>query len=99
MKSNKSKIIIAVLVIVVVLLSVRVIFDSKFDKFGSDLENLGKWKADYLEKHPDATDEEVNKAFNEGIDGLVKWKEDYLEKHPGATDEEVNEAFNKAWEK
>lgn len=99
MKSNKSKIVISVLILVVVLLSLRLIFDSKFDKIASDLESLGKWKSDYLEIHPDATDEEVDKAFNEGIDGLVKWKEDYLKKHPGATDEEINEAFNKAWEK
>ena len=99
MKSNKSKIIIGVLVVVVVLLSIRVVFDSKFDKFGEDLENLGQWKADYLEKHPNATDEEIDQAFKEGIDGLDKWKADYLKEHPDATDEEIDEAFKKAWEK
>ena len=99
MKSNKSKIIIGILVLFVVLLSVRVIFDSKFDKFGSDLENLSKWKTEYLEKHPGASDEEMDKAFADGMDGLTKWKADYLKKHPGATDAEIDEAFNKAWGK
>ncbi len=99
MKSNKSKIIIGILVVVVVLLSIRVIFDSKFDKFGEDLENLAQWKTNYLEKHPNATDEEIDQAFEEGMDGLVKWKADYLKEHPGATDEEIDEAFKRAWGK
>ena len=99
MKSNKNKIIIGVLIVVIVLLSIRVVFDSKFDKFGQDLDNLAKWKTDYLEKHPNATDEEIDQAFEEGIDGLVKWKADYLKEHPDATDEEIDEAFKKAWGK
>ncbi len=99
MKSNKSKIIIGILVVVVVLLSIRVIFDSKFDKFGKDLESLDQWKQNYLKEHPDATDAEVDKAFEEGMDGLVKWKADYLKEHPGATDEEIDEAFKRAWGK
>ncbi len=84
MNSKYSKIIIAVLVILVILLSVRLIFDSKFDDFDKFIETR-----DNYEGGPE--------KFDEDFQELIQWEKDYRKEHPNATDKEVNEAFNKLW--
>lgn len=61
MTPKKYKIIIIVLVIVIALLAIRVIFDSKFD----DFKNMVKWTNEYKVNYPNASDEEIDKAFKD----------------------------------
>ena len=86
MTSKKNKIIIAVLIVVVVLLSIRVIFDSKFD----DFSNFIKTRDNY---------EGGTEKFDKDFQGLVEWEKEYKKTHPDATKEEIDEAFKKAWGK
>lgn len=86
MTTKKYKIIIIILLVVVALLSVRVIFDSKFDDFSNFIQNRENY-----EGGPE--------KFDEDFQGLVKWEKEYREKHPNATKKEINEAFKKAWGK
>ena len=86
MTSKKYKIIIAVLVVVLALLSVRVIFDSKFDDFSRFVNTRQNYEGG-------------TEKFDEDFQGLIDWEKDYREAHPEATDEDVEKAFNKAWGK
>lgn len=86
MKNKKSKIIIGILVIVIILLSIRVIFDSKFDDFSNFIRTRENYEGG------------VDK-FDKDFEGLAQWEKDYKEKHPEATQEEIDEAFKKAWGK
>lgn len=86
MTSKKYKIIIAILLLVVVLLSIRVIFDSKFD----DFDRFIKARQNY---------EGATEQFDENFQGLIDWIDDYKESHPDASEEEINQAFKEAWEK
>lgn len=86
MDSKKYKIIISILVVVIVLLSIRVIFDSKFD----DFNNFIKTRDNY---------EGGKEKFDKDFQGLIDWEKDYRKSHPDASDEEVNKAFKDAWGK
>ena len=86
MTSKKYKLIIAVLVVVVALLSIRVIFDSKFD----DFDRFVNTRQNY---------EGGTEKFDNDFKGLVDWKDDYKKAHPNATDQEIDKAFKDAWGK
>ena len=86
MTSNKNKIIVAVLVVVVVLLSFRVIFDSKFDDFDKFVETRDNYEGG-VEK------------FDKDFEGLVQWEKDYRIAHPDATKKDIDKAFKEAWGK
>lgn len=86
MTSKKYKIIIAILLLVVVLLSIRVIFDSKFDDFDRFIETRQNYEGG-------------TEQFDENFQGLIEWIDDYKESHPDASEEEINQAFKDAWEK
>lgn len=91
--AKKYKFLIIVLVIIIVLLTFRIVFDSKF----KDLDNLIQWEKDYKIANPDASKEEIDKAFKDGFKGLEKWINEYKKDHPNATDEEIDRAFKDAW--
>ena len=86
MGKNKTKIFIIILIVVIALLSIRVIFDSKFD----DFDKFIKTRETY-EGGPE--------KFDEDFKGLVEWEKKYKEEHPNATKAEINKAFNEAWGK
>lgn len=91
--NKKYKIFVIVLLTIIALLTFRIAFDSKF----KDFDNLVQWEKDYKLANPDASKEEIDKAFSDGFKGLEKWTNDYKKEHPNATDKEINEAFKKAW--
>ncbi|NLY36831.1 MAG: hypothetical protein GX046_06305 [Tissierellia bacterium] len=84
MTSKTSRIVIVTLLVLVVLLSLRVVFDSKFD----DFDKFVKTRENY-EGGPE--------KFDEDFQGLIQWEKEYRATHPNATDKEVNEAFKKLW--
>lgn len=86
MTSKYNKLIIIVLVVAVALLSIRVIFDSKFDDFSRFVETR--------EKYEGGTDK-----FDQDFQGLIDWEKNYKIEHPNATDQEINKAFKEAWGK
>ncbi len=86
MKSKKFIIIIAILAVLVTLLSIRLIFDKKFDNF----DEFIKTRENY---------EGGTEKFDKDFQGLVDWEKDYKVAHPNATDEEISQAFNAAWGK
>lgn len=86
MTSKKYKLIIAVLVVVVALLSIRVIFDSKFDDFDRFVHTRQNYEGG-------------TEKFDKDFQGLVDWEKDYKKAHPDATKQEIDQAFNDAWEK
>ena len=86
MTSKKYRIIIVVLVVMVALLSVRLIFDSKFD----DFDRFVNTRQNY---------EGGTEKFDKDFQGLVDWEKDYKKAHPDATDQEINQAFKDAWGK
>ena len=77
--------------------------NSETEKADENFQNLIEWEKNYKSEHPNATDEEVEQAFDEAFDeafaGLDKWVTDYKIAHPNATDEEVNQAFKDLWAK
>lgn len=93
MRSKKSIVLVIVLVVIIALLTIRVVFDSKFD----DFNNMVQWQKDYKIEHPDASIDEINQAFNNAMKGLEEWRENYKIEHPDATDAEIEKAFNEAW--
>lgn len=93
MKSKKTKILVVVLVVIIALLTIRVVFDSKFD----DFQNMVQWQKDYKIEHPEATKDEIDQAFKDSMKGIEEWIEKYKVEHPDATDAEINRAFNEAW--
>ncbi len=86
MTNKKYKITIAVLLIILALLSVRVIFDTKFDDFDRFIQTRENYEGG-VEK------------FDEDFKGLVEWEKKYKEEHPNATKKEIDKAFNEAWGK
>lgn len=86
MTSKKYKLIIAVLVVIVILLSIRVIFDSKFDDFNRFINTRENYEGG-------------TEKFDKDFQGLIDWEKDYRETHPNATDEDINKAFKKLWGK
>ena len=86
MSSKKLKLIIAVLVVVVMLLSIRIIFDSKFDDFDRFIQTRQNYEGG-------------TEKFDEDFQNLMDWEKDYKKEHPDATDEEIDQAFKNAWGK
>lgn len=66
-------------------------------KVDEDFQKMADWEKEYKLAHPDATDKEIDQAFNEGMQGLTEWTENYKLANPDATDEEINQAFKDAW--
>ena len=85
MNKITKNIIIVVLVIIAVVLSVRVVFDEKFDDFDRYVEERESY-------------EDGPEAYDKNLDALGKWMEDYKKENPGATDEDASKAFDAAWE-
>lgn len=97
---NTKNVLIAVLVLIVVALLARyVVFKDQIDQWGQGLERIDAWEQNYRAEHPDATDAEVDAAFDAGIANIKVWKERYLQEHPDATEADADAAFNAAWEK
>lgn len=90
---KKYKVLIVILVIIIAILTFRVVFDSKFD----DFDKLVKWEEEYKIANPDATKEEIDKAFKDGFKGLEEWTTNYKKDNPDATDAEIEQAFKEAW--
>ncbi len=86
MTSKKSKVIIIVFVVIVALLSLRVIFDSKFDDFTRFIQTRDSYEG--------GTDK-----FDEDFQGLIDWEEQYKKDHPDATKADIDKAFKEAWGK
>ena len=86
MSSKNFKLIIAVLVVVVMLLSIRIIFDSKFDDFDRFIQTRQNYEGG-------------TEKFDEDFQNLMDWEKDYKKEHPDATDEEIDQAFKNAWGK
>lgn len=86
MKSKYSKIIIAVLVIAVIVLGIRVVFDSKFDDFNRFVQTRQNYQGG-------------TEKFDQDFQGLIVWEKNYKLEHPNATNEEINKAFKDAWGK
>lgn len=98
MPKNTKHIILAVLTLIVVVLAARyVVFKDRFEEWGQGLERIEDWERNYRAEHPDATDAEVEAAFDAGIADIRVWKERYKREHPGATDTEADAAFEAAW--
>ncbi len=96
--TKTHKIIIGVLVVIVLALLARyVVFAEQFDEWGAGLERISDWEENYRREHPNATDEEVDAAFEAGIANIKVWKEQYKRDNPGATDADADAAFNAAW--
>lgn len=96
---NTKNIAIAVLVIIVLALFARyVVFKEQFNEWGDGLERVGEWEDNYRTENPNASDEEVEAAFDSGIAEITLWKERYKQENPGATDAEADAAFEAAWD-
>jgi hypothetical protein len=95
---TSHKILIAVLAIVVLgLLARYVVFKEKFEEWGAGLERIEQWQADYKRDHPNATEAEMDAAFEASIADIKVWKEQYKRENPGATDADADAAFEAAW--
>ena len=86
MTSKYTKIIISVLVIAVILLSLRVIFDTKID----DFNRFAQTRQTY---------EGGTEKFDNDFQGLIDWEKNYKIEHPEATKQEIDKAFKEAWGK
>ena len=86
MSSKKQKKIIADIVLIIILLSIRVIFDSTFDEF----DQLVTTRQNY---------EGGTDKFDKDFQGLMDWEKEYRQAHPDASDEDVDKAFKAAWGK
>ncbi len=86
MKPTTYKIIIGILVVLLSLLTIRVVFDEKFDNFNNFIETRENY-----EGGPE--------KFDEDFKGLVEWEKQFRKDNPNATDADVNKAFKKAWGK
>lgn len=96
---NIHYIIIAVLGILVLLLLARyVVFDEQFEEWGEGVERIGEWEENYRTENPNATDAEVDAAFEAGIAEMDLWIESYKRENPGATDAEAEAALGAALE-
>jgi len=89
----KTTLIVLVVIIALGLLARYVFFKEQFEEWGQGLERITEWQEDYRRDHPDATDEEVDAAFNAGIANIEVWQANYKKGHPNATKEEIDAAF------
>lgn len=96
--NKTSKIIIAVLVIIILILLARfVIFKTQIDAWELGLQRIDTWEAQYKSEHPNASKQEIDAAFKSGIQNMSDWKDQYKKDHPDATDTEVDAAFNSSF--
>ena len=97
---NAKNILIAVVILIALALVARfVLFKDQFEQWGAGIERVSDWETGYRAEHPNATDAEVDAAFDAGIASLKVWKEQYKQDHPGATDADADAAFTAAWKK
>ena len=90
----RKNIVIGILVAIVTALLARyVIFREEIDAWGEGLERIGDWQEEYRRQNPDATDAEMDAAFEEGIRNIEAWKAQYRNEHPDATEAEIDAAF------
>ena len=95
---KSHKIVLGVLAVIVLLIIARyTVFADQFDEWGAGVERISEWEQEYRSKNPNATDEEVDAAFDAGIANIKIWMEQYKQEHPGATDADAEAAFNAAW--
>lgn len=95
---NTQKVLVIILIIVAVGLLARfVVFKDQFDKWGEGLQRIGSWQDSYKAQHPEATNAEVDAAFNESMTKLKVWQDNYKKEHPEATNAEMEAAFNAQW--
>lgn len=93
-----QKVLMTILIIIVIGLLARfVVFKTQFDKWGKGLEQVGSWQEDYKTKHPNATKQDMNEAFDGGMANLKQWQEKYQSEHPNATEAEIDAAFKEQW--
>jgi len=76
------------------LLARYVFFKEKFEEIETGLNNIQKWQDDYRAKNPNATEAEVDAAFDASMGNLNVWQEKYKQEHPNATKEEMDQAFS-----
>lgn len=101
---NKTQKILTVSLIVVAVVAIGllarfVVFKKQFDAWGQGLERIGTWQENYKKEHPNATQADMDKDFDNGMAGLKVWKDKYQAEHPNATDVEIDTAFNAQWNK
>lgn len=93
--TKSSKIIITILTLIVLALLARyVVFKEKFDEMGAGLQRIENWQNEYKANNPNATEEEMDAAFEAGMSNITVWKEKYKQSNPTATDEEIDAAFD-----
>jgi len=94
-----TKIVIWILlVIIAALLLVRyVLFPENFAERSAWLQRIQDRQTQYKIDNPNATKQEMDKAFEEDVNSLKAWKEDYKANNPWATDADADQAFNEAW--
>ncbi len=90
----KNTIIVLLVVLVAVLLARFVVFKEQFDQMGEGLQRIETWENDYRRANPDATDEQVDAAFEAAIANLKVWQAQYMKDHPDATKAEMDAAFS-----
>lgn len=97
-KNNNSKnIILIILALIVVWLLARYVFFGKqIDELWEGLQRIQVWKDDYKAQHPDATEQEVNQAWENSMKWLVERQENYKKEHPNATQAEMDKAWSDA---
>lgn len=89
----------AVGIVALLALTGYVVFKDDIDEWGAGIERISDWEEGYRADHPNATDAEVDAAFDAGIANITVWMEQYKQEHPGATDADAKTAFDAAWKK
>lgn len=85
--NNKIKnILLIILALVIILLTLRVVFDKKFDDFSRYVKER--------ENYQDGPE-----AYDKNLEALGDWVKQYKEDNPGASDEDASKAFEAAWKK
>lgn len=93
------KVLLGLVIVVLLAIGVRYAFADQFDEWGAGLERVSDWEKDYRREHPNASDAEVDAAFNAGVANITIWMEQYKQEHPGSTDADAKAAFDAAWKK
>ncbi len=84
MNNRIKNVLFIVLAVVVVLLTIRVVFDKKFDDFNRFAKERESYK-------------DGPEAYDKNLKALGEWMEKYKQEHPGATDQDASAAFDAAW--
>ena len=97
MSPKTQTIVILILSLVIVGLLARfVIFKERFDDRGESLERLGERRDEYRRKNPNATDQEIDAAWEQGMDNLKQRRDDYKAEHPDASEADIDAARDAA---